>query len=203
MYSSDWNRFVLDAHIGDQIIKNFSDSISQLLRIDTYQGEYALHAPVFLHPLAEVGLGRSYYHDAIHNWKQYQNAKAGIDLLTPLLRLVYLFEHSRFKQLTQNYFTYKRQIQHTLSLKYEQMLYSQLKWEMGWDHIWQSNQNVVLPIGNLIFTSPSLYLIGNRFSALLQYRFQDLIQCEIGAHYFRLTLPYHDWNLHGALHWQF
>lgn len=203
MYRSDWNLFVLDGHVEDQIIKNFSEGISQLLRIDVYQGEYGLHPPVFLHPVMEIGGGRNFYHDSIHNWKQHENAKAGIDLYFPELRAIYLFEHEKFKALTQNYFSYKKQIQHTLTVLYSQEFRSQAKFELAWDHIWQSNSQVVLPVGTLIFVGPSLYLIGNKFTARAECRLRDCLRLELSGHYYRLTLPYHDWNLKGSLFWQF
>lgn len=203
MYNGNWNLFVLDAHVEDQIIKNFDYLIAQLLRIDVFRGEYGLHPPVFLHPAMEVGGGRNCYHDSIHNWKQYQTAKAGIDLYIPELRTIYLFEHEKFKELTQNYFSYKKQIQHTLTVQYSQEIYSRAKFELLWDHIWQSNHKLILPVGTLIFVADNLYLIGNKFTARAEYRFQDKLRLEISGHYYRLTLPYHDWNLKGALFWQF
>lgn len=202
-YNGDWGLFVLDGHVEDQVIKNFALTISELLRIDVYQGEAGIHPPVYMRPNFQVGAGQDFYHDSISNWKQHQKALAEIDFFTRALRLSYLFEHGKFKKLTPNYFTYQKQIQHTLALKWIQDFYRKAQFEAMWEHIIQSNHNVVLPVGNLIFTGSTLYLIGNRFTGLLRYRFRDRFQAEIAGHYYTLTLPYIDWNLRGSLFWQF
>lgn len=203
MYNSDWNLFVLDAHVEDLIIKNFALSIAQLLRIDVYQGEYGLQPPIYLHPKFGIGAGQDFYHDSIHNWKQHQKALASIDLWPNSLRVSYLFEHGKFKKLTDSYFTYKKQIQHTIGIKWTRDFFRKMQFEAMWEHIIQSNRNVILPVGTLIFVGPSLYLIGNRYTGLLRYRYHDQLRAEISGHYFMLTLPYHDWNLKGSLIWQF
>ena len=50
-YLSNWHLFFLDGHVEDQIVKNFSLTVSQLLRIDVYQGCYGFHPPIYLRPL--------------------------------------------------------------------------------------------------------------------------------------------------------
>lgn len=202
-YNGDWNLLVIDGHVEDQIIKNFSRTISQLLRIDVYRGGYGLHPPVYLHPSFEIWFGRNFYHDSLHNWKSYQNAKASIDLGTRNLTVSYLFERGAFKALSQNYFSYRRQIQHTLNVTFTQNLYSTLQFEALWDHIWQSNHKVVMPIGTFIFVANNYYLVGNRFTARIKYRWRDHLRAELGGHYLRISIPYRDWNLQGSIHWLF
>ncbi len=203
LYHSDWNLFVLDGHVEDQIIKNFPLTISQLLRIDNYHGIYGFHPPVYLHPHLEVSGGANFYHDSLHNRKDYQKVLAAVDLGIHSLIATYVFEHGHFKKLSEDYFSYQKQIQHTLSVRYIQDFYAKVQFEVLWDHIWQSNHNVFLPIGNFVFVSPNLYLIANRITGTLKYRFRDSLRAEIGGHYLTITLPYWDWNLRGAISWQF
>ncbi|MBM3184492.1 MAG: tetratricopeptide repeat protein, partial [Chlamydiae bacterium] len=203
-YNGDWHFFALDAHVEEQIIKNFAYTISQMLRIDVYNGGYGIHPPVAFHPNGEFSVGQNFYHDSIHNWKQYQKIRVDSDLFVSPIRVTYLFEHSRFKKLSPDYFTYLKQIQNTLSFRFLHDFGAGVQLEATWDYFLQSNTDVILPIGTFIFIAPSLYLIGNRATGLLRYRFQDHLRFEISGHYLHVsTLPYRDWNLKGSLFWQF
>ncbi|MBS3904817.1 MAG: tetratricopeptide repeat protein [Simkania sp.] len=195
--------FVFDAHVESFIIKNFAQARSELLRTDFFQAAYGYRPEVIMHPQVEGWAGWVRYHDSLHNLKNKQSIKAQVDLFTPSLTTFYLFEHSGFKHLNQNYFSYKRQIRSTVELKYHQEFYSRLYFETFWDHTWETTYHLFLPIGNAVFVSPRLYLLWNTFTAQLSYRYKDTLKIEMGGHYLHNTLPYSDWNLRGSFTWQF
>ena len=126
-----------------------------------------------------------------------------MDLYFPSLTTSYLFEHSGFKHLNPDYFSYKQQLRNTIQLKYHQELHSQLYFEMFWDHTWEMTYNLFLPVGNFVFVAPKLYLIWNTYTAQMNWRYKDSLKIEMGFHYLYNTLPYRDYNLHGSIVWQF
>lgn len=195
--------FVLDAHVESFIIKNFAEGISELLRTDYYQGAYGYRPDVKIHPQVEVWAGWVYYHDSLHNWENKQSGRAQIDLYFPSLTTSYLFEHSGFKHLNVNYYSYKHQLRNTIEVKYRQEVRSQLYFEMFWDHTWEVTYDFFMPIDRFLFASTRLYLIWNTYTAQMSWRYKDSLKIEMGGHYLYNTLPYRDWNLHGSLLWQF
>jgi tetratricopeptide (TPR) repeat protein len=195
--------FVLDAHVESFIIKNFAKIQSELLRTDFAQTAYGYRPNIFLHPKVESNVGWIYFHDSLHNLKNKQSAFAQIDLYFPWLTTFYLFEHSGFKYLNPNYFSYKNQIRNTIDLRIYKELAKGWYFEIYWDHTWELTQNLFLPIGNLLFVAPRLYLIWNKLAAQISYQYKDKLKFEIGGHYLHNTLPYTDWNLHGSIVWQF
>lgn len=192
---------IVDAHVESMIIKNFSINRSQILRQIFLDGGYEVRPDVFLHPQGGGGLSRSWYQD--HNCKDLQFADARIDLVTRQLQAIYHFEHSHFRFLTPNYFSYKRQILQLLGIKFSRDLRPWLHFEAFWQHSWQSTTSLIQPIGNFIFVAQHQYLVGTLLSAEASYRHKDSLEITLGGHWYRTSLIYQDWNLHGAVHWQF
>lgn len=204
-YNGPTHFFRGDAHVESMIIKNFSIQKSQLLRLDYTGIGYAFHPDLWLHPKVEGWVSGTYYHDAVHNWKNQQIFEFKSDLpgLSPYVRFLYRFEHADFKYLTPNYFTYLRQIENWVGgiLRYEFAPWAAL--EIDYVKSWQLNRNVILPVGSFIFISPRLFLMGDRVKGRYWMRLWDKMQFEIEGHFFRNTLPYRDWNLRGSLLYQF
>lgn len=195
--------FILDAHVESFIIKNFAKIKSQLLRTDYAQTAYGYRPEVFLHPKAEANAAWIYFHDSLHNLKNKQSLFAQMDLYFPWLTTFYLFEHSGFKYLNPNYFSYKNQIRNTIELRLHKELIRGFFFEIFWDHTWELTKNLFLPIGNFLFVASRLYLIWNTLAAQLVYQYKDKLRFEMGGHYLHNTLPYTDWNLRGSIVWQF
>ena len=195
--------FILDAHIESFIIKNYQIEKSQLMRTDYYQTVYGYRPDVFLHPRIEASAGWINFHDSFHNWKNRQTVSAHLDLYYPSLTIMYLFEHAHFNHLNENYFSYKQQLRNTLQVKFYKEFHSKFYFQAFWDHIWEDDYNLYLPIGNFVYVASKLYLIWNTIDAAFGYRYKDLLKIEMGGHYLHNTLPYTDWNLRGSIIWQF
>jgi tetratricopeptide (TPR) repeat protein len=194
---------LIDAHVESFIIKNFEKLESQLLRTDYAQAAYGYRPDIFLHPKGEANATWVYFHDSLHNMKNKQSLLGQMDLYFPWLTTFYLFEHSGFKYLNPNYYSYKRQIRNTIELRLHQTLSNGLYMELFWDHTWELTHNLFLPIGNFIYVAPQLYLIWNTLTAQVGYKYKDKLKFELGGHYLHNTLPYTDWNLRGSIIWQF
>lgn len=195
--------FVADTHIEYFVIKNYAQNLSQLLRTDYVQGTYGYRPDVYMHPFIEGLAGAVYYHDQYNNIKNKQYLKGGFDLFTPLLTTFYLFEHATFKYLNENYFSYKMQTRSTVEVKFHKEFKSKLLCELIWDHTWELTKNLFLPIGDTVYIAPRLYLIWNIYTAKMTFRNKDNFKFEVSGHYLYNTLPYWDWNLKGAITYQF
>jgi Tfp pilus assembly protein PilF len=195
--------FIADTHIEYFIIKNYAQGVSQLLRTDYVQGTYGYRPDIFMHPFVEGLAGAVYYHDQFNNIKNKQYLKGGFDLGTPYLKTFYLFEHSTFKYLNQNYFSYKMQTRSTVELKFQKEFASNFLCELIWDHTWELTKNLYLPIGDTVYVAQRLYLIWNIYTAKFAVRKNDYLKFELSGHYLYNTLPYWDWNLQGAITYQF
>jgi tetratricopeptide (TPR) repeat protein len=201
VYSGNNHFFIIDGHIESFIIKNFAAQNAELLRTDHIDTSYLYRPEVFLNPKVGVALDEAFYQD--HNRKDWQSLFGSLDLGVPMLTLTSLFEHSHFKFLTSNYFSYNQQIRETIGLKFHTPNDFHLYFEVLWEHSWQWTHNLIMPIGDLLFIAQQQYIIGNLFSSRLVYRFRDRFKFELGGHYLRTTLIYRDWNLNGALRYQF
>lgn len=195
--------FVADTHIEYFIIKNYARGVSELLRTDYVQGTYGYRPDIFMHPFVEGHAGAVYYHDQYNNIKNKQYLKGGFDLGTPYLKTFYLFEHSTFKYLNQNYFSYKMQTRSTVELKFQKEFKSNFLCELIWDHTWELTKNLYLPIGDTVYVAQRLYLIWNIYTAKMAIRKNDYLKFELSGHYLYNTLPYWDWNLKGSVTYQF
>jgi Tfp pilus assembly protein PilF len=174
--------FVADAHLEHFIIKNYNKGISQLLRTDYVQGIYGYRPDIYMHPIIEGLAGAVYYHDHFNNIKNMQYLKGGFDLFTPYLKTYYLFEHSTFKYLNQNYFSYKMQTRSTVDVRFQKEIKSNLLWELIWDHTWELTKNLYLPIGDTVYVASRLYLIWNTYTAKMTFRHKDKLKIELSGH---------------------
>lgn len=195
--------FIADAHTEYFIIKNYNKGISQLLRTAYVQGTYGYRPDIYMHPFVEGLLGAVYYQDHFDNIKNKQYLKGGFDLGTSLLKTFYLFEHSTFKYLNQNYFSYKMQTRSTVELKFQKEFRSKFLCELIWDHTWELTKNLFLPIGDTVYVAPRLYLIWNIYTAKFTFTHKDNLKIDVSGHYLYNTLPYWDWNLKGSITYQF
>lgn len=205
MYNGEHFLFVADAHVESFIIKNFSITRSELLRVDYLQGAGGVRIPVWLQPSGEVWYGRAFYHDSLDNWKSFLqvDGRIGFPGLQDYLTLRYRYEHGHFKALTPNYFSYRLQLRNTAGGIVHAPVGKSCYLEGSFDHQWQMTRNLIQPIGSFIFTAAKQYLIGNKIEAKIGYRYRDRLKAEFGWHWFRNTLPYHDWRLNGSVLWQF
>lgn len=199
--------FALNAHRESYIIKNFTTFRSYLLSTDYLSGGGAYRAGEKVRLEVEGWVYHIWIKDSLHNWKNSEDVLAKLSVPVPRLRdhftVLYHFEHGHYDKLNLNYYSYKQQLRNTLGLRFHYDIQNMIRWDVTYEHRWQTTYQLFQPIGIFILVQNKQYLIANRISSTLSVQYQDRLRLQIGGHYFYESLPYRDWNLNGSLVWQF
>lgn len=204
-YNSDTQLIIGDAHYESMVIKNFALTRSELLRMALLDVAYGFKLPIMTHPELEGWLTRTFYFDNLHNHKNSEDVwfRFGFPWIERYFKIQYHFIHGAFQVLSQNYFSYLWQNENNLEGKLIIPITSQLELALLYNRQWQLTHDLFLPIGNFVFVSNRLYLIGNKGTVEITYQGKNGLRLELSGHYYRNTLPYYDWNGRGSLVWQF
>lgn len=205
LYSSETQLLVGDAHYESMVIKNFALTRSELLRMALLDVAYGFKLPVMTHPELEGWITRTFYFDNLHNHKNSEDVwfRFGFPWIEKYFKIQYHFIHGAFQVLSQNYFSYLWQNENNLEGKLIIPITPQFELALLYNRQWQLTHDLFLPIGNFVFVSDRLYLIGNKGTVELTYQGKNGLRLELSGHYYRNTLPYRDWNGRGSLSWQF
>ncbi|MEN9653905.1 MAG: hypothetical protein RL235_17 [Chlamydiota bacterium] len=204
LYNSDRQTFSIETHVESFIIKDFSKSISELLRTDYLSAQYAYRVDAPLKPEFNALVTHVFIHDH-HNWENFEivGCRVNVPKAGDTLVFIYRFEHAHFDQLSQNYYSFKQQLRNVVGVRLHVPLGNSASWDTEGYHRWQTTYNLFQPIGNNVFVSPKQYLAGNWITTSVSARYKDRFRLMLAGHYFRDTLPYRDWNVTGSLLWQF
>jgi|GEM_PF-1607991 len=204
-YTSNAHSLLLDAHIESFVIKNYDLFVSQLLKLSYIDAGYTYHPEHYLHPSINAWVARVFYNDNLHNIRNTQDlsVESGLPKFEKFLSLGYFFEHSTFKQLNINYYSFKRQTRNTLRVKLHTNPNSHAYFEIFYDRTWQKTHDLFQPIGDFVFIAPYQLIIENKLWANYSYRLKDKARIEFGGYYYRDTLPSWYYNLKGAISWRF
>lgn len=203
IYSDSLQDVVLNAHVESFIFKNFDVIESQLMRTSYLHASYAIHPNMWLQPLLRVTFDEVFYHDSINNRRNTTNVWARFNIIRNILKFEYRFEHSNFKETTENYFTFNYQIRNTLGGIIRFDLFSKLYIEGIYQHRWEFNMGLNQPIGLFNFQAEKQRLQSEKIILKTGYRLRDKLFIEGAGHLFYTTLPYRDYNAQGSIVWQF
>lgn len=205
LYSPPSQYLLLDAHVESFIIKNFTNFQSYLLRLDYLDIGYRYHFEKFLNLDLIFNLMRIFFHDSYKNKKDVENVELNLNI--PLkknwIKGKYFFEHSSFRYLNINYFSYKNQWVNKVGFETTSHLGKNLKIILDYEHSWQVSTNLVQPIGNYIYIAKRQSLIGNKISIDLICPMTSHFDLFFHSHYFQNNLPYREYQIKGGLGYLF
>lgn len=206
VYDTECELFVLGGNYESFVIKNFARDRSELQRLLYTEVRYGrrfkkLSWEPEIHGWAAV----SAYRDDIHNVKNLQSlwVKTKLPFCKKRFSLFYLAERSGFRDLNINYYSYKNQWQNTLGILYFEKICSRGYIELAYEQRWRSTRNLFLPVGDTVFVARKLFVRAYRPSMRIGYRIKDKVLVEVGAHYYKDTFPYRDYNINANILWYF
>ena len=200
------NQFLFaDAHVESFIIKNFTTITSELMRTDYLDIGYGYQSPTKISPEVEGYLSTIFYHDDLDNIKNVQSVlfRLKIPSKSSWIKGLYRFDHSSFKYLNINYYSYKNQWISTLGFLAHARVAKHAFLDLAYEHAWQVTNNLYQPIGDFIYIKNRQSLICNKFSALYQLHLHEAWKVDLYGHYFYNNQPYRDFQIKGAVKVQF
>lgn len=203
IYSSPWLFAVVNSHVESFIIKNFKEGISQLLRTIYVHGGYVLKPDMALQPTVEVSFDEVFYHDSIHNRRNTLYVIGQINLIKSYLKFLYEFRQANFRDLTENYYSFRRQLRNTIGGIIEFSIQDRFSFKCVYEHWWKYTAGLVQPIGSFVFVDNRQRLQGDKVTLFLGYQIRDKLKIEAIGHLQYTTLPYRDYNVGGRIFWQF
>jgi tetratricopeptide (TPR) repeat protein len=205
IYHTQSHTLAFDVHPEGLLIKDFARIESKLLSQTYVDMLYNYQFDFFLKPQMEGYIEEVFYSDHIHNRRNTcrLTSTCFLPFWDRTLSLFYEFERRAMPKLSINYYSFRRQWRHVMGVKFYKEVSSRVGLEIFYYHRWQLTRRLFQPIGNFVFVAARQNLTSNRIGATVSYRVMDNCRFELGGHYFRDTLPYRDWNLHGNFIWQF
>jgi tetratricopeptide (TPR) repeat protein len=193
-------RLGANAYIDSFVIKNFEIRRSQLLSIWHLDADALARFECPLKWEIEAWIEARFYRDRIRNFRDEEILwlRAYVPCTHETLRAIFELDHSHFRKLTSNYFSYKKQWWPKVGGVYFNT-WDRFSLELLYEHGWQFNYQLIMPIGDVLFISPFQKWLTDRFEAIGSYRICDRIRFELGGRYYRTTLPYRDWRVRGSV----
>ena len=128
---------------------------------------------------------------------------AKVNVIKSYLRLQYKFRQANFKDVTDNYYSFKKQFRNTIGGLIDLNPFPNLNVNCDYEHWWKYTAGLVQPIGIFIFNADKQWLQGDKVKVSASYRVRDHLRLEASGHLLFTTLPYRDYNVQGGFFWQF
>ncbi|MEI6242010.1 MAG: tetratricopeptide repeat protein [Chlamydiota bacterium] len=205
VYSTESHTLVLDVHPEGLLVKDLARIESKLLSLTYADIYYKYRFNFFLKPEIEGYVEEVFYSDHIRNRRNTLRliTQCPLPFFDKAFTLSYEFERRMMPKLSINYYSFRRQWRHVMGVKFRKEFFERIIFEVFYYHRWQLTRRLYQPIGDFVYVAERQNLTSNKIGALIGYRIQDKCRFELSGHYFRDTLPYRDWNLHGTLIWEF
>jgi tetratricopeptide (TPR) repeat protein len=206
VYDSEKELFVLGGNYESFVIKNFARGQSQLQRFAYTEMRYGRrYNKMELQPEIYGWAAFSFYRDYLNNVRNIQAVllRTKLPFCEKAFSVFYIAEHSGFKKLNPNYYSYKGQWMNTVGVSYFRKICSQGYLELLYEQRWRSTRDLFLPVGDDVFVAPKLFVRAYRPSIRLGYRIRDKVLVEVGAHYYKDTFPYRDYSISTNILWYF
>ncbi|MCH9613078.1 MAG: hypothetical protein S4CHLAM102_15820 [Chlamydiia bacterium] len=205
VYQDGQQSFAANMNYETFIIKNFVTRFSQFLQTKKMALFYGYRFDNALSPKIEIWAEKTFIDDPLSNRRDAGSIwlQSGVPHFEDWMRLMLEIDYRSFAHITVNYYTYRRQIEKIFTVwlfhQWDNGVYMEFRWETGW----KTSHRILQQIGRFLFFQNLQELTSNKFRFDMQKRVNDDFVLELGGHFFRDTLPYRDWNLHGSLKWQF
>ena len=195
--------FYFDAHIESFITKNFNENSSILIPLGSEEVYFLFRPDIYLSPDVETSITLKELWDNNFEPVVTIRTRCNLPLLEKYFTFQYVFEYSKFKFLTPNYFSYDHQYWQFAELDFHCHLFKNLHFKAVYEFNWQITKNLIQPIGDFLNITEMQSLTGNKISCHVTYRYVDHLRFVLKGHYYRNTLIYRDWDIKGSLLFQF